>query len=61
VIGLGPHTMTTGFWVFVALLQLGLIVAAVLAVWLAAGRPRPPRRHRRASRDASMRLARSTR
>ena len=33
--GLGPHTMSTGDWVFVALLQLGLVVLAALAFWLA--------------------------
>ena len=35
MIGLGPHTMTTGLWVFVALLQVGLIALAGLAIWLA--------------------------
>jgi hypothetical protein len=35
VIGLSPHTMTTADWLFVALFQLGLIVLAAPAVWLA--------------------------
>jgi len=35
MIGLDPHTMTTAGWVFVAVLQLGLILLAVFAVWLA--------------------------
>ena len=39
MIGLGPHTLSQGDWLFVALLQLFLIVAAALAVWSAAGRP----------------------
>lgn len=36
MIGLGPHTMSTGDWIFVAVLQLTLIPLAVFAVWLAA-------------------------
>ena len=44
MIGLGPHTMTTGLWIFVAALQVGLIALAFFAVWLAAGRPRLTRR-----------------
>jgi hypothetical protein len=40
MIGLGPHTMTTGLWVFVVLLNVGLALLAALAIWLAA---RPPR------------------
>ena len=56
MIGLGPHTMTTGLWVFVALLQVGLIALAVFAVWFAAGRP-PLKRHRgRAATVARRRL-----
>jgi hypothetical protein len=35
MIGVGPHEMTTGVWVFVAVLQGGLIALAVFAVWLA--------------------------
>ncbi len=35
MIGLGPHTMSVGDWVFVAALQLGLIALAVSAIWLA--------------------------
>ena len=35
MIGLGPHTMSTGDWVFVVALQVGLIALAVLAIWLA--------------------------
>lgn len=34
MIGLGPHTMSTGDWVFVALLQLGLIMLAAFAISL---------------------------
>ena len=41
MIGLGPHTMTTGLWVFVVVLNIGLALLAALAIWLAA---RPPRR-----------------
>ena len=36
MIGIGPHTMTTGDWIFVGVLQVGLIVLAVFAVWWAA-------------------------
>ncbi len=36
MIGLGPHTMSTGDWVFIAVLQLVLILLAVFAVWFAA-------------------------
>ena len=39
MIGLGRHAMSQADWLFVALLQLALIVAAALAVWNAAGRP----------------------
>ena len=39
MIGLGPHTMSQGDWLFVALVQLFLIVAAALALWNAR---RPP-------------------
>ena len=35
MIGLGPHTMSTGDWVFVVALQVGLIALAVTAIWLA--------------------------
>jgi len=35
MIGVGHHTMTAGDWVFLALLQAGLILLAVFAVWLA--------------------------
>jgi hypothetical protein len=35
MIGLGPHTMSTGDWVFVAALQVGLVALAVVAIWLA--------------------------
>ena len=35
MIGLGPHTMSTGDWVFVVALQVGLIALAGLAIWLA--------------------------
>ena len=40
MIGIGPHTMTTGLWVFVVLLNVGLVILAALAIWLAAKRPR---------------------
>ena len=36
MIGLGPHTMSTFDWVFVAVVQVGLVALAVLAVWWAA-------------------------
>ena len=36
MIGLGPHTMTTGLWVFVVLLNVGLVLLAAFAIWLAA-------------------------
>ena len=35
MIGLGPHTMSVGDWLFVALLQFGLVVLSALAIWLA--------------------------
>ena len=35
MIGLDPHTMTVGDWVFLVALQVGLVLAAVFAVWLA--------------------------
>jgi hypothetical protein len=35
VIGLGPHTMSTGDWIFIAVLQLALILLVVFAVRLA--------------------------
>jgi hypothetical protein len=41
VIGLGPHPMSTGDWVFIAVLQLTLILLAVFAVWFAARMTRP--------------------
>ena len=34
MIGLGPHTMSIGDWVFVAALQVGLVALAVVAIWL---------------------------
>jgi hypothetical protein len=40
VIGLGPHTMSTGDW-FIAVVQLALILLAVFAVWFAAHMTRP--------------------
>lgn len=36
MIGLGPHAMSTGGWIFVAVLQVGLIALAALAIYLAA-------------------------
>jgi hypothetical protein len=44
VIGLGPHTMTTADWVFVAVFQFSLIALAVLAVWWAVRLTRESRR-----------------
>lgn len=41
MIGLGPHRMSTGDWVFIAALQLALILLAVFAVWFAARMTRP--------------------
>jgi hypothetical protein len=41
VIGLGPHTMTTGDWIFVAALQVALVVATAFAIWLAVHATRP--------------------
>ncbi len=35
MIGLGPHAMSTAGWVFVAALQLALILLAAFAIWLA--------------------------
>ncbi len=35
MIGLGPHEMTTGDWVFVAVLQLTLVLLAGFSVWVA--------------------------
>ena len=35
MIGLGSHTMSTADWVFVALLQFGLILLTAFAIWLA--------------------------
>lgn len=40
--GIGPHTMTTGLWVFVVLLNVGLVILAALAIRLAARPPRQP-------------------
>jgi hypothetical protein len=41
MIGLGPHTMSTADWVFVAILQVGLVLAAVFAVYVAVQVTRP--------------------
>jgi hypothetical protein len=41
MIGLGPHTMSTADWVFVAVLQVGLVPAAVFAVYVAIQATRP--------------------
>jgi hypothetical protein len=35
MIGLGPHIMSSGDWVFVVALQVGLVALAVVAIWLA--------------------------
>jgi len=39
MIGVGPHTMTTGPSGFVVLLNSGLVLLAALAIWLAAKPP----------------------
>jgi hypothetical protein len=44
VIGLGPHAMTTADWVFVAVMQVGLIALAALAIWWAIRLTREGRR-----------------
>lgn len=41
MIGLGPHTMTVGDWIFIAVLQLSLVLFAVLALWWAVRATRP--------------------
>jgi hypothetical protein len=41
MMGVGPHTMSTGDWVFIAVLQLVLILLALCAVWFAARMTRP--------------------
>ena len=41
MIGLGPHTMSAGDWIFLAALQLILVLVAVFAVWLAVRAPGP--------------------
>ena len=43
MIGLGPFTMIVGDRVFLVALQVGLVLAAVLAVWLAVRLTRSPR------------------
>lgn len=45
MIGLGPHTMSTADWVFLGALQVGLVLAAVFAIYVAfqATRPRSGR------------------
>jgi hypothetical protein len=45
MIGLGPHTMSAADWVFLGALQVGLVLAAAFAVWLAI-RATQPRRGR---------------
>lgn len=41
MIGLGPDTMSSADWVFVAILQVGLVLSAVLAVYVAVQATRP--------------------
>ena len=41
MIGLGPHTMSSADWVFVAVLDVGLVLAGAFAVWLAVRATRP--------------------
>ena len=40
MIGLGPHTMTVFDWTFLAAVQVGLVAAALLALWFAVRDPR---------------------
>ena len=42
MIGIGPHTMTTGLWVFAVLLNVGLVILAALAIRLASRPQRQP-------------------
>lgn len=56
MIGLGPHTMTTGLWIFVALLQVSLIAVAAFASRFAAGRPPLKRRRVRTATVSRRRL-----
>ena len=41
MIGLGPHTMSAGDWIYVAILQLGLLLFAAFALWLTIHTTRP--------------------
>lgn len=41
MIGLGPHTMSSADWVLVAVLQVGLALAAAFAVYVAVQATRP--------------------
>jgi len=41
MIGLGPHTMSAGDRIFLAVLQVSLVLLAVFAVWLAVHATRP--------------------
>jgi hypothetical protein len=41
MIGLGPHEMGAGDWIFLAALQLSLVLLAIVAVWLAVRATRP--------------------
>jgi hypothetical protein len=41
MIGLGPHTMSPGDWVLLAILQLSLLLFAAFALWLAIHTTRP--------------------
>ena len=43
MIPVGPHTMSTGDWIFLAALQVGLIALELLAFWLAVRSTRPVR------------------
>ena len=42
MIGIGPHTMTTGLWVFVVLLNVGLVILAALVIGLVSRPLRQP-------------------
>jgi len=42
MIGIGPHEMSGGDWIFVAALQVGLIALALFSIWLAVRATRRP-------------------
>lgn len=41
MIGLGPHTMSAGGWIFLVVLQVSLVLLAAFAVWSAVHATRP--------------------